>query len=155
MTPDSEALLAKCRRVLADCVEQMEATFANIHRLTDSINAMNAYCMTMQEARDTINNIACDVWRPIETARKDRTTIWAVFHPSIYPTLEPERPDLAPWNGLQLPLRHSGVEDDGFDIGWSIAAPVGQGGFPDRWIVGWRSLPAQITRLATPHDRSV
>lgn len=33
------------------------------------------------------------------------------------------------------------LADDGFDIGWSFAAPVGHGGFPDEWIVGWMPLP--------------
>ncbi|MGQ2942959.1 MAG: hypothetical protein ACT6Q7_03040 [Blastomonas fulva] len=86
-----------------------------------------------------------DNWQDISSARKDRSTIWAVFHPSIYPTLRPERPDLETWNGLQLPLRHPGVCDDGFDIGWNIAAPVGHGGFPDEWIAGWQPLPSPPT----------
>lgn len=80
-------------------------------------------------------------WLPISEARKDRTVIWAALHSAIYPTIEPERPDLAIWNGLQLPMRHPGLCEDGFDIGWGIAAPVGHGGFPDHWIAGWQPLP--------------
>jgi hypothetical protein len=80
-------------------------------------------------------------WLPISEARKDRTVIWAAFHPRIYPVLEPGRPDLERWNGVQIAIKHPGAFDDGFDIGWNIAAPVGHGGFPDRWIVGWQPLP--------------
>ena len=80
-------------------------------------------------------------WRPIGTAKKDRTVIWAVLRDDLFPGLHPEREDLARWNGVQVPLRHPGVCDDGFDIGWNIAAPVGQGGFPDSWIAGWMPLP--------------
>jgi hypothetical protein len=82
------------------------------------------------------------VWLPIESAPKDRTTIWAVLRDDIYPGINPQREDLERWNGLQVPLRHPGLTDDGFDMGWSIAAPVGNGGFPDHWIAGWMPLPA-------------
>lgn len=44
------------------------------------------------------------------------------------------------WRGLEVPLRHPGVAEDGFDVGWNIAAPVGHGGFPDEWIAGWIPL---------------
>lgn len=80
-------------------------------------------------------------WRDIRDAPKDRRTIWAVFHPSIYPGLRPGREDLKEWNGVQICLRHPGLADDGSDFGWNVAAPVGHGGFPDEWIVGWMPLP--------------
>lgn len=81
-------------------------------------------------------------WQPIETAPKDGTIIWAVLRGDIYPAVEPGRDDLERWNGVQVPMRHRGLADDGFDVGWSIAAPVGHGGFPDEWISGWMPLPA-------------
>lgn len=81
-------------------------------------------------------------WRPIEEAPKNRTAIWAAFRSDIYPTVEPLRPDLERWNGVQVPLRHPGLAEDGFDIGWNVAAPVGHGGFPDDWIAGFMLLPS-------------
>jgi hypothetical protein len=79
-------------------------------------------------------------WRPMVTAYKDGETVWALLRPDIYPTLKPGREDLEPWNGLQVPVRHPGLTPNGSDYGWNIAAPVGHGGFPDEWFVGWRPL---------------
>jgi hypothetical protein len=77
-------------------------------------------------------------WRPISEAPKDGTVIWAVLRRDLSAD---GRDDLEVWNGRQVPLRHPGVAPDGFDYGWNIAAPVGHGGFPDRWIAGWMPLP--------------
>ena len=84
-------------------------------------------------------------WRPIAEAPKDQTAIWVALRHDLYPRVRPDRKDLEPWNGVQLPMRHHGVyERQGrtWDHGWSVAAPVGQGGFPDEWIAGWQPLPA-------------
>jgi len=51
------------------------------------------------------------------------------------------RDDLERWYGIPFVARHWGLAKDGFDIGWQFAAPVGQGGFPDKWIAGWVHLP--------------
>ena len=80
-------------------------------------------------------------WRGIDSAPKDRTALLALLRPDIYPRLRPERPDLQAWNGLAMVVRHPGVENDGFDIGWNMAGPIGQGGFPDAWFAGWMPLP--------------
>ena len=80
-------------------------------------------------------------WQPMATAKKGGEPIWAVIHPRLYPDIEPERKDLARWNGVQIPIRHPGLCEDGYDTRWSVAAPVGHGGFPDEWFVGWTSLP--------------
>lgn len=98
----------------------------------------------IKEVLETITALPdANLWQAIHSAKKDgNTIIWACLHPAIYPELEPNREDLKRWNGVQVPIRHPGIAKDGFDIGWNIAAPVGQGGFPDEWIVGWQPLPA-------------
>lgn len=81
-------------------------------------------------------------WRPISEARKDGTVIWAKLRDDIGEDKKDGswKRDLMRWQGLEVPLRHPGVAEDGFDIGWNIAAPVGHGGFPDDWIAGWVPL---------------
>lgn len=77
-------------------------------------------------------------WKPIETARKDGTRILVLLK---NPIPRPNRDDLRQWDGIPFVARHHGFTDDGFDMGWGFAAPVGQGGFPDDWMVGWMTLP--------------
>lgn len=60
----------------------------------------------------------------------------------IYPVIEPRRGDLACWNGVLAVMRHGGVTSKDVDLGWNIAGPVGQGGFPDSWIKCWALPPA-------------
>lgn len=75
-------------------------------------------------------------WQPIEAAPKDRTIIWACLRPDLE-----EAGMMRGWAGRQIPLQHGGFTVSGFDMGWSVAAPVGFGGLPDAWIAGWMPLP--------------
>ncbi|MFT8445087.1 MAG: hypothetical protein ABF751_09770 [Acetobacter orientalis] len=77
-------------------------------------------------------------WRPMSEAPKDRTPILAKMRSDIYP----ESSNRSGWNGRHVVIRHEGILDDGFDMGWSVAAPVGYGGMPDEWFLGWQPLPA-------------
>jgi hypothetical protein len=81
-------------------------------------------------------------WKPISEAKKNGTAILAKFYGDIYPRIEPRRSDLATWNGRYAVIKHNGLADDGFDIGWMVAAPVGCGGLSDEWIEGWMPLPS-------------
>lgn len=36
---------------------------------------------------------------------------------------------------------HAVMRNRGNIMGWSFAAPVGRGGFPDEWLAGWWPLP--------------
>ncbi|MBS1096363.1 hypothetical protein JK191_02000 [Gluconobacter sphaericus] len=78
--------------------------------------------------------------RPMSEAKKDRTPILAKIHDDLFPRIRPERKDLEPWNGRWVVVSHPGILEDGFDLGWGVAAPVGHGGFPDDWFVGWKPL---------------
>lgn len=54
-----------------------------------------------------------------------------------------------PWNGRWVAVSHPGILEDGFDLGWGVAAPVGHGGFPDNWFAGWKPVEcgSNITAL--------
>lgn len=72
-------------------------------------------------------------WQPIETAKRDGTPVLVKLRDDIYPGLRPERADLKGWNGITAVMRNRGDPSD-----WCFAAPVGHGGFPDEWMVGWK-----------------
>jgi len=85
-------------------------------------------------------------WQPIENAPRDGTIIWVCFRNDL--DQNGRNMDLKPWNGLQLPLRMRypwGSDYTSVSWGWDIAAPIGRGGFPDRWIAGWIPLPEAPT----------
>ena len=70
-------------------------------------------------------------WLPMASAPRRKPVLLLFKNP--IPT---ERDDAHRFDGLQL------VGRLGSDIeGWCFAAPVGMGGFPDEWFVGWQPLP--------------
>lgn len=71
-------------------------------------------------------------------AKKDKTPILLYFKDPI----PNNRDDLRRWDGLVIVGKHHGLSEDGFDLGWSVAAPVGFGGFPDDWFLGWLPVPS-------------
>jgi hypothetical protein len=83
-----------------------------------------------------LGDVGGDGWQTIDSAPKDRTWVLGLFKDDP----EPNRPDIKRgYGGTQIVMRHPGLADDGFDIGWGMR---GTGGFPDEWFVGWRPLPS-------------
>lgn len=99
--------------------------------LRDSLNTEKYEMVPVAEYLASLNSM-----RPITTAKKDGTAILAKIKDRL------DREDLERWQGLYVVIRHPGLDDDGFDIGWNMAAPVGCGGFPDEWFDGWAPLPS-------------
>lgn len=98
-------------------------------------------CQCCDPRIDSIINelLAALTWRPISTAPKNRTSFLLKVKPDIS-TIK-GRPDLEGLNGIRFVGRHPGLGTDGFDYGWTFAAPVGYGGIPDEWLVGWMPVP--------------
>lgn len=71
-------------------------------------------------------------WRPMSTAPHDGTPLLLKVRPMA-----------------ELPERASGLDGITFvghhrgdSLEWSFAAPVGMGGIPDEWLVGWMPAPS-------------
>lgn len=103
-----------------------------------SVPAFQLYMETQLRALLSRIEAAGGGWRPIEAAKKDRTS----YLLKLKDRIPNERADLRLWDGLQFVGHHHGLAEDGFDIGWSFSAPVGHGGFPDEWFQGYRPLPS-------------
>ncbi|MBF0850477.1 hypothetical protein HKD27_06000 [Gluconobacter sp. R75690] len=95
-----------------------------------------------EDARLALKAADAAAWRPISEAPKDRTLVLAKIHDDLFPRIRPERKDLKLWNGRWVVVSHAGILESGFDLGWTVAAPVGWGGMVDDWFVGWQPLPA-------------
>lgn len=104
------------------------------------------WCAFVDDAKAALSAADAAAWRPIAEAKKNGSPILAKLRDDIYapPTDVSSLREHSGyrWNGLTVVLRHPGLADDGFDIGWNMQAPVGHGGFPDDWIEGWQPLPA-------------
>lgn len=143
MTDEIERAAIERVRVLARYFRELAPSSLphNAKNQRADADALDALLSSLAARDDEIARLRGDGWREIASAKKNGTPILAKFYDDIYPRLEPKRPDLERWNGRHVVIRHSGLADDGFDIGWSMNAPVGHGGFPDEWIEGWRPLP--------------
>lgn len=120
--------------VLADEHQDRVSTFVNYRGEIDRAEGL------IRAALDRTG----DGWRPIGEARKDRT---AYLLKLKNPIPAQGREDLRRWDGISFVGRHPGLADDGFDLGWQFAAPVGQGGFPDEWFEGFRELPPSTSQV--------
>ena len=94
------------------------------------------WCAFVDDAKATLAAADAAAWRPMSEAPKDRTDILAKTRDNIYP----EGSRDSGWNGRNVVIRHDGIIDGGFDMGWSVSAPVGYGGLPDEWFIGWQPI---------------
>ena len=109
----------------------------DVDRPTIAVKAFAAAIRALKSSPPAPSASVTGTHRPIETAPKDGTRILVQFKSPI----PDDRPALRKWDGIPFVARHPGLADDGFDRGWNFAAPVGMGGFPDEWLVGWWPLP--------------
>jgi hypothetical protein len=88
-------------------------------------------------------------WLPMKLAAKDGTAILLKLKNPI--PVEAPDPWFDRWHGVIFVGHHPGIVpavttapmgqcSDEVDVGWSFAAPVGHGGFPDHFFVGWKPL---------------
>jgi hypothetical protein len=128
---DARSIVTKLERELyasEQRVAEMEAALRKIGEICYDETAA-------QMARDVLASAPApaperDGWRPIDSAPRDGTSIiLALGNVPISSELS-----------LTTQMLVGCYRDDGLD--WRFAAPVGYGGIPDEWIVGWQPLPA-------------
>lgn len=90
-------------------------------------------------------------WRPMSEAPRDRTDILAKTRPDIYP----EAHNRSGWNNRSVVIRHEGIVNDDFDMGWSVSAPVGYGGMPDEWFLGWQPISDFLEGNPKPNPETI
>lgn len=76
----------------------------------------------------------------ISSAPKDGTVVLGFTRKDL-PETESDAWSPHRWAGKCVPMRHEGITPSGYDLGWSVALPVGHGGLPDDWFSGWLPLP--------------
>lgn len=95
---------------------------------------------------------AADHWLPMADAPKDRTIVIAMIRPDLAEAY-PAHAHLHRQAGLQMVVRHPGLGDDGFDVGWNLAGPFGYGGWLDDFFAGYKPL-AQTAVDPAYHPRT-
>lgn len=105
----------------------------DLHKVTETGALIDQLLTALSEAGyKLLRREPSEGWRPIETAPKDRTPVLLRLKNPI----PWDRTDLRAFDGIAFVGRHNGDLME-----WCFAAPVGQGGFPDDWFVGWMPLP--------------
>ncbi|MCP1244193.1 hypothetical protein [Acetobacter lambici] len=84
-------------------------------------------------------------------APKNRSPILAKTRSDIFP----ESNNRSGWNGRYVVIRHEGILDDDFDMGWSVDAPVGYGGMPDEWFLGWQPISGSTEGNPKPTPETI
>lgn len=80
--------------------------------------------------------------RPMTEARKDGTSVLGKLRSDLVSfTCQFENWNIKGMAGRWVVVRHPGLADDGFDVGWNLAGPFGNGGWPDDWFDGFTPLP--------------
>ncbi len=78
-------------------------------------------------------------WRPIPEALKNRMPVLMLLHRNMA-SLFPDHGHLHALAGCQIVVYHPGLEPDGYDVGWIMAGPLGQGGWKDHHFEGWKPI---------------
>ena len=125
---------------------RIEAAAQVIRRLTDP-TASDPISTIAQWATEILAAADAAAWRPMSEAPKDRTDILAKTRPDVFP----ESNHRSGWNSRNVVIRHGGIVNDDCDMGWSVSAPVGYGGIPDDWFLGWHPIS---NPLAMPQTAS-
>lgn len=87
-----------------------------------------------------------DGWKTMESAPK-KTPVLLKFKDDLSQHYGTFADRMKGWEGLCFVGQS--FYDDHELMGWSFAAPVGTGGFPDAWMEGWRLLPLPPTPAET------
>lgn len=118
-------------RAICEYAHECEGESVQWHEITEALRGVaRRYALRALAAADAA------AWRPMSEAPRDRTDILAKTRPDIYP----EAHNRSGWNNRSVVIRHEGIVNDDFDMGWSVAAPVGYGGMPDKWFLGWQPI---------------
>lgn len=124
---------------MRDRLAAKDAEIARLNALVERLKAAKGWEAVCDSYADENQRLSDQVeGKPIAAAPKDGSRILVRLK---NPLPVQGRDDLEYWHGVPFVARHPGVSEDGFDIGWGFAAPVGQGGFPDDWIECWWPLP--------------